>query len=46
MVCIHRKHLNILAKLVYDGIGQFVAEADADIVFLASIHIKHLSCFR
>ena len=42
MLGIHRKHLNVLAKLVYDGIGQFVAEADADIVFLAPIHIKHL----
>ena len=42
MLGVHRKHLNVLAKLVYDGIGQFVAEADADIVFLAPIHIKHL----
>lgn len=42
MFGIHRKHLDVLAELVNDGIGQFVAEADADMVFLAPIHIKHL----
>lgn len=42
MVGIHGHHHNILAELVYRSVSQFLAEADADIVFLASIHIKHL----
>ena len=42
MLGIHRKHLDVLAELVNDGIGQFIAEADADIISLAAEHIKHL----
>ena len=41
MVGIHGHHHNILAELVYDCVCQFLAEADADIVFFAAIHIKH-----
>lgn len=44
MVSIHGEHLNILAELINNCICQFIAETDADIVFLAAIHVKHL-CF-
>lgn len=42
MVGIHRKHLDVLAELVDNCVRQFVAESDADIVSLATEHIKHL----
>lgn len=42
MVSINGEHLNILAELVNNRICQFIAETDADIVFLAAIHVKHL----
>ena len=42
MLGIHRKHLDVLAELVNDGIGKLIAEADANIASRAPIHIKHL----